>query len=82
MWCVGGDGLEIFLGEEEFDHGLEAFGGIVPEDEETPVEEPGALLECFEVCHFLGVNELFDGEFDGGEGGGCFLPVLNENFAG
>jgi hypothetical protein len=82
MWCIGGDGLEVLFGEEEFDHVFQSLGGIVPEDEEGPVEEPGALVEGLEGGDLLGVDELFDGEADGFECGGCLVPVFEEDFAG
>mmetsp|Transcript_27077 Transcript_27077/g.40708 ORF Transcript_27077/g.40708 Transcript_27077/m.40708 type:complete len:88 (-) Transcript_27077:935-1198(-) len=83
MRSIRSDRLQVLLGSEQLDHGLQALrAGVVPEDEEAPVEEPGALLECSERGHFFGERQLLDGEFDGGECDGCLLPVFDEDFAG
>ncbi len=82
MRSVGGHGLEVFFRSEEFDHAFQPFsGGVVPEDEETPVQEPGALVEGFKGGEFVGGCERFDGGFDGDESHGCFFPILDEDFA-
>jgi len=45
MGGFGGDGLEVAFRLEELPHVLQSLGGVVPEDKEAPVEQPGALLQ-------------------------------------
>ena len=45
MGGFGGDGLEVAFRLEELHHVLQSLGGVVPEDKEAPVEQPGALLQ-------------------------------------
>mmetsp|Transcript_12649 Transcript_12649/g.21813 ORF Transcript_12649/g.21813 Transcript_12649/m.21813 type:complete len:203 (-) Transcript_12649:833-1441(-) len=80
---VGGHGLEVLFGSEEFHHALQSLArGIVPEDEETPVQQPCALMERFEGGELVRCCKRFDGRLHGDEGDGCLLPVFHENFAG
>mmetsp|Transcript_7052 Transcript_7052/g.12626 ORF Transcript_7052/g.12626 Transcript_7052/m.12626 type:complete len:203 (-) Transcript_7052:861-1469(-) len=83
MGCMGSHCLEILFRSEQFHHALQSLpGGIIPEDEKTPVQQPSALMECFEGGKLGSCCKQFNCRFDSSQGDRSLFPVFDEDFTG